>query len=1257
MTDTVQDRQQLDHLQRAALALKRLRARLDAIEYARTEPIAIIGMGCRLPGTTANVCGPEEFWQLLRTGGDAISEVPSDRWDVDRYYDANPDAPGKIYTRWGGFLRDIDRFDAQLFGIAPREAMSLDPQQRLLLEVVWEALEHAGQAPDGLKKTSTGTFIGIGIGDYANMQTRPEHVSTIDAYTGTGTGFCFASGRLSYILGTNGPSLSVDTACSSSLVAIHLACQSLRNQECRIALAGGVNAMLAPEAMLFLAKSRALSPTGRCRTFDAAADGFVRGEGCGVLVLKRLGDALADGDTIHAVIRGSAINHDGASSGLTVPNGHAQQSLIRQALEQAQLQPSDVDYVEAHGTGTNLGDPIELRALGEVLGDDRDRPLIVGSVKTNIGHLEAAAGVTGVIKAVLALQHGEIPPHLHFREPSPHIPWDELPLTIPTAPTPWPVRSGAQRIAGVSSFGLSGTNAHVLIAEAPPRDEPEEEAAEATEILSLSAKSEAVLRALAASYERLLAADPALPLADVCFTANTGRAYLAHHMAVIGDSTAQVRSRLADFVAGRDAPGLLSGQTRTPRRPKIAFLCTGQGAQYIGMGRELYATEPVFREALGRCDAIVAPLLGTSLLAVLYPETTAAASIDDTLYTQPALVALEYALAELWRSWGIVPAVVFGHSVGEYAAACIAGVFSLEDGLRLVVERARLMQALPLDGAMRAVSAGEERVRAAIAGHAQELAIAALNGAQHVVISGRQTAVEAVAAQFAADEIKTRALTVSHAFHSPLMQPMLADFARVARSIRYSAPRIEVITNLTGDVDAARMATPDYWIEHVLQPVQFAAGVKTLQRRGYDICIELGPRPVLLGMARQDLAAESDDQAPWLWLPSLRQQRSDREQMLESLAALHAHGVRVDWSGFYRDQRRHKLALPTYPFQQQRYWSATAGPSLPARNTNRLPGQGIYSPAFTRGEIQFEVTIDRQASDLAQYDPASGLVGVPSAAYSEMALAAGAAALNAEQILVEELAIGQALVFPGDAAQTIQILLTPESPESYQFQVLSLSAEAGAAPTWICHATGRLRQATHDDRLPELHGHWQRWLHHTTWQQTTLGSSQPQAEGGSWLILADRGGTGRALAEQLRARGEHCTLVYAGSADAEQAADEYVIDPLSPSDMRQLVAAWASADRGPCLGVAHLWSLDTPFDPEMSGETLGQAQALGCGSVLYLTQALASCEWRTAPRLWLITRGSQPVAPSDSPQPLQMPLWGLGYVIALEHPELHCACL
>jgi len=920
---------------------------VSALEETETEPkdakpsdgaIAIIGLGCRFPGANDATA----FWQLLRDGADAITEVPATRWDINALYNSEPATPGKMSTRWGGFLDQVDQFDPHFFAIAPREAQRIDPQQRLLLEVAWETLENAGQAPDKLAGSQTGVFIGISSSDYSRLQF--EDCDRIDAYTGTGNALSIAANRLSYVLDLRGPSLAVDTACSSSLVAVHLGCQSLQNKECNLALAGGVNLILSPELTITFSQARMMASDGRCKTFSADADGYVRGEGCGVVLLKRFSDALRDGDNILAVIKGSAINQDGRSNGLTAPNGPSQQMVIRQALENAGVAPAQISYVETHGTGTSLGDPIEVDSLKAVLMSDRspNEPCVLGSVKTNIGHLEAAAGIASLIKVVLSLQHGEIPPQLHLNQLNPYISLEDTSFSIPKERYPWSV-GAKRRFAGVSSFGFGGTNAHLVLEEPPVPTKTAIDVERPLHLLTLSAKSEKSLQLLAQRYQAFLEAYPQASIADVCFTANTGRSHFAHRRAITSESTMQLQEVLGAFATGKQASGLVNGQVQSRNRPKIAFLFTGQGSQYVGMGRQLYETQPTFRQALERCNELLGPYLEQSLLSLLYSASDATEVLHETAYTQPALFALEYALAELWRSWGIVPDVVMGHSLGEYVAACVAGVFSLEEGLKLVVERSRLMQSLPHDGSMAVVFAPEGRVRAALSSYKTRVvrgeedesdtlaldqtqvaiasgdaivSIAAVNGPENIVISGAREAVESAIAQLQSQQITVQPLQVSHAFHSPLMAPILDEFERKARQVKFQAPRIPLISNLTGQMlKPGEIPDASYWRRHMRETVQFSAGMDTLEKQGYELFLELGPSATLLGMGKRCLP-----KGRGLWLPSLKQGQHDWRVLLNSLGVLEIQGVEVNWAGFDQDYQRRRVPLPTYPFERQRYW-------------------------------------------------------------------------------------------------------------------------------------------------------------------------------------------------------------------------------------------------------------------------------------------------------------------------------------------------
>jgi acyl transferase domain-containing protein len=911
-----------DSSQRVLLALREARLRLEAVERFAAEPIAVVGVGCRFPGCAD---GPDAYWRLLLDGEDAVGRIPADRYDVEALYDPTPGVPGTMYMREGAFLDGIDRFDASFFGISPREAVSLDPQQRLLLEVAWEALEHSGQAPDQLRGSRTGVFVGIGRNDYAHRLLR-NPVDSLTAWHATGNGLCFGPGRLAHVLDLRGPNMAVDTACSSSLLAVHLACQSLRLRECDMALAGGCHVHLSPQVAMMLSMSRALAPDGRCKTFDASADGFGQGEGCGIVVLRRLSDALAHRDDILALIRGSAVNHDGHSSGLTVPNQSAQEQVIRDALVNARVEPAEIHYVEAHGTGTALGDPIEIEALAATLCRDqsRDAALSVGSVKTNIGHLEAAAGIAGLIKTVLALRHEVIPPHLHLQQPNPRIPWDDLPIWIPTHPTPWR-RGPVPRLAGVSSFGMSGTNAHVVLQEAPP-PQPEPATWERPlHAVTLSARSAVALREQARRLADHLSEHGQADLGDIAFTANNGRTHFPVRSGFVAGSTAELAGSLAEVAAGRVEPAVTAEDD--VEAPRVAFLFSGQGSQYPRMGRQLYEAEPVFRQTIDRCDEILRPALQASLCEVLFAGD-GDRRLDQTLYTQPALFAVEMGLAELWRSWGVVPQAVLGHSVGEYAAACIAGVFGLEQGLRLIAERARLMQSLPAGG-MAAVFASEDRVGQAIAAHRNEVAVAAVNGSASVVIAGREGPLQAVIAALEADGVDVRMLNTSHAFHSPMMEPILAPFAEAAGLVRYALARVPVVSNVTGNL-YDRPPTVGYWVSHVRQPVRFADGVDTLARRGYRIFVEIGPGGTLLGMAGRHLG-----QASPVLLPSLLANRDDWRTLLQSLVRLYELGVPVDWAGFDQHYPRRRTALPTYPFERQRFWCEEVPDPAPALKAHR----------------------------------------------------------------------------------------------------------------------------------------------------------------------------------------------------------------------------------------------------------------------------------------------------------------------------------
>jgi len=1053
-------------------------------KHQENQDIAIIGMAGRFPGAK----NLEEFWENLKNGVESISQLSDQQLAKSGIGTDLLNNPN--YVKVHGLLSDIDLFDADFFNYSPREAKEIDPQQRLFLECAWEAIESSGYNPQTYQG-SVGVYAGGGMPTYLmshlgnqgfillNHRSFEQMIGNDKDYLAT---------RTAYKLNLTGPAINVQTACSTSLVTVHLACQSLLNGECDMALAGGVSIQVPQEVGYLYQEGMIASPDGHCRAFDAKARGTILGSGVGVVVLKPLQQALADGDSIQAVIKGSAINNDGSLKlGYTAPSVAGQIGVISKAQAVAGINPETIHYIEAHGTGTELGDPIEIEALTKTFAEHTQQKQFcaIGSVKTNVGHLNTAAGVASLIKTVLALKHGLIPPSLHFEQPSPQIDFANSPFYVNTSLSEWS-SNGTPRRAAVSSFGIGGTNAHLVLEEAPKNGEWRMENGELSPclrvsskdylersrlILTLSGKTKKALEDLVSRYHHHLERNPKLDLADVCYTANTGRVHFNHRLAVVASSTADLVEKLHQFLREHQVAGIFSGELVLNTTPKkVAFLFTGQGSQYVNMAKRLYKQAPVFRQALEQCNQI---LLSTetfqekSLLEILYPPDNDAYSsslLNQTAYTQPALFAIEYALFKLWQSWDIKPDVVMGHSVGEYVAATVAGIFSLEDGLKLIAARGRFMQQLPAGGEMVSVMASEATVKKLIETYLDKVAIAAINGPESTVISGESETVKAIATQLQAEGIKTKQLQVSHAFHSPLMEPMLAEFAAVANQLTYHPPQIPIISNVTGTIVDKSITTAQYWVNHLRQPVRFADSMTTLHQEGAELFLEIGPKPILLGMGRQCLPEEVG-----VWLPSLRPGVDEWQQMLSSLGQLYVQGFPVNWLGFDQDYPRQKVVLPTYPFQRQRYWLEKENKTHKSRllsskgNSHPLLGERLYS-ALQQQQIQFESQLSVSEPTYLTHYRVWGQVVFPAAGYLEMLLAGGVTLLKSPTLMLEDVSMQRGLVLEQDQFKVIQTFFTPLAKGSYQFQIFSRHQDDGEKqPSWTLHVEGKLLHQGHGD--------------------------------------------------------------------------------------------------------------------------------------------------------------------------------------------------
>jgi acyl transferase domain-containing protein/acyl carrier protein len=1048
-------------LQKAILEIRDLKSRLNRVQKQYVEPIAVIGASCRFPGGANSL---ETFWELLQSGYSGISTVPAERWDADEYFHPDPDEPGKICTKLGGFL-DVSAFDfdPHFFSISPREAESMDPQQRLLLELCWEAIEHANVVPESLFKSNTGVFMGVSSLDNATRIIGDAPSTDIDGYYGTGIALAPVAGRVSYLFGFTGPSFVVDTACSSSLLSLHLACESLRRRECDLALGGGVQLLTHPGVSVAFTKARMLSVDGRCKTFDADANGYVRGEGGGVFLLKRLSDAQRDNDTILSVIRGSGVNQDGASGGLTVPSGPSQESVIRTALSMSGLSPQDVSYVEAHGTGTPLGDPIEIGALNSVYGEARPKsnPLLVGSLKTNIGHLEAGAGIASAIKVMLSLQHKTIAPHLNFQTPNPMIPWNAVPIQVPSKAMDWKLTDETSvRSAGISSFGFSGTNVHLIMSEAPSEKSAESESTvselKSTQLLVLSAKSKRSLQLLAKKHALALKSCPADTWSAYTHTAATMRSEFPYRISVSAQSPAEAASMLDTWAESGHHPSVSEAKAEDGSQPRVLMVFSGQGSQYAEMGKQLYNESESFRKDLELCDSLMKPILGYSILKCVFENEH---DLNQTVNTQPALFALEISLARHWKQFGGKIDGVVGHSVGEYAAAVVSGVISLEDAAVLIAHRGKLMQSLPQGGGMLAVFTTLNELSEIVKESGLDVSVATSNSSRNQVLSGLKSELEKARNLLQTKGIESKELTVSHAFHSHLMDPILNDFRKIVEKVRFSKPEIPFFTNLTGKVAPDLVSTPEYWVRQIREAVLFHDAAVNALASGYSTVIEAGPKSTLINLVKRILTETEHIEDNLICESLLSNSKQDELQFQLALGAYWCTGGTVKWESLSQGRTN----IPTYAFDRSFFKKEVALDVALGKKSGRISksvdydhpliNEVVESPLMDTVLFKSDYSVDEH--DVLRDHKVFDRYVVAGAAHLSLVIGASQHFWKQDSVRLTDVMFPSALVLPG--AESVSVHLSISRTETNNsFRLASMAEKSGEPVTHAMGATSKL---------------------------------------------------------------------------------------------------------------------------------------------------------------------------------------------------------